>query len=78
MARMSTCFGVLPVMMNPPMPTLSPVWTRIRVERLMACAAEVGLAEGVGVAVPGGVGVEVGVEVVTELMLESAWRVELA
>ena len=43
-------------MMKPPMPTFSPVWTRIRVERLTACAAGVGAAVGVGVA-GGGVGV---------------------
>src|SRR5205814_8946312 len=51
MARRSTCFGALPVMINPPMPTLCPVWTRIRVERLSACAAGVGLGVGVGVVV---------------------------
>ena len=33
---MSTCLGAFPVMMKPPKPALSPVCTRIRVERLMA------------------------------------------
>ena len=43
--------------MNPPMPTLAPVSTRIRVDRLIACAAGLG----VGVSVPVGVGEGVGV-----------------
>src|ERR1700675_2373241 len=34
MARTRTVFGVVPPMMKPPMRTLSPVWTRLRVERL--------------------------------------------
>src|SRR5664279_1488624 len=59
MARMSTCIGAVPVMMNPPMPTFSPVPTRIRVERLRACAGRIG----VGVGVIPGVGVETGVPV---------------
>ena len=45
-------------MMNPPIPALSPVCTRIRVERLSACAA--GVAVGVGVG-EGGVAVGLGV-----------------
>jgi hypothetical protein len=53
--------GTLPVMMNPPMPALSvPVSTRIRVERLVACAAP-GFGVGVGVELGLGVGVGVGV-----------------
>ena len=53
--------------MNPPMPALSPVCTRIRVERLTACAPGVGLevgvvdGEGVSVGVEVGVGVGIGV-----------------
>src|ERR1051326_7756053 len=43
--RIRTCFGVVPEMMNPPMPTLSPVWTRILVERLRACAGVEGGVE---------------------------------
>ena len=45
MARMITFFGPLPVTMKPPMPTLSPVRTRMRVEKLTACAG--GLTPGV-------------------------------
>ena len=48
-------------MMNPPMPALSPRSTRIRVERLTACAADVGEGVGVGVAVADGVALGVGV-----------------
>ena len=47
--------GPVPVMMKPPIPTLAPVCTRIRVERLRACAAAMGV--GVGVALGVGVGV---------------------
>src|SRR4026208_1475812 len=56
-ARRRTFLGPLPVMINPPIPTLSLVRTRIRVERLTGCAAPPGVGEGVGVIV----GVEVGV-----------------
>src|SRR5688500_3339066 len=57
--RIITCFEALPVMMNPPMPALSPRSTRRRVDRLTAW--EAGVGEGVG-EVPGvGVGVGVGV-----------------
>src|SRR6266446_6165270 len=68
-ARRIRCLGPVPVMMNPPMPTLSPVWTRVRVERFRGCAAGVGVPEGVGdggtVGVADGatVGVPVGVVV---------------
>ena len=67
MARISTCFGTLPLMMKPPIPTLFPVCTRIRVEKLTACAATgVGDAVGLGVGVVGvTVGVGVGVAGVT-------------
>ena len=34
---MITRFGALPVMMNPPIPALSPVSVRIRVARFTAC-----------------------------------------
>ena len=49
---MSTCFGLVPVTMNPPMPTLSPACTCIRVERLTAfdCGVGIGVSLGVGVA----------------------------
>jgi hypothetical protein len=49
-------------MMNPPMPTLSPVWTSMRVERLSGRAG-VALGVDVGVGVAGGVAVAVGVGV---------------
>ena len=54
--------GTVPVMMKPPMPTLSPVCTRIRVERLMALVVGValGVAVGLGTIVADGVGVGVG------------------
>src|ERR1700682_3273221 len=62
--RRITCLGALPVTMKPPMPTLASVRTRMRVERLRACAAGdtlgLGLGVGVGVGVPGGVGVWLG------------------
>jgi hypothetical protein len=65
--RSNTCFGLVPVMMKPPIPTSFPVPTRSRVERLVACVTPpgvaVGVAVGVGVIVPGvrvGVGVGVG------------------
>src|ERR1043166_7896348 len=57
-ARSSTCLGPLPVMINPPMPTLSPVWTSILVEMLRACEAAplgVDVAEAVAVALGPGV-----------------------
>src|ERR1043166_3519403 len=61
MARRSTCLGPVPVMINPPMPTLAPVCTRIRVERLRACAAgdALGVDVGVGIGVVVGLGVGV-------------------
>src|SRR5213079_1197288 len=58
MPRTATSLGALPVMMNPPIITLSPISTRIRVEILSAWDGE-----GVGVSVGVGVGVDVGVEV---------------
>src|SRR5205814_939836 len=57
--RRPAFLGAPPVMINPPIPTLSPLWTRIRVERLRACATGVEL----GVAVPVAVAVAVGVVV---------------
>src|SRR5438876_6466945 len=59
MPRRTTRLGALPVMMNPPMATLLPVRTRMRVERLRACAGGAGLGLGVGV----GAGVAVAVAV---------------
>src|SRR5664279_415739 len=58
MARRSTVLGTVPVMMKPPMPTLSPVCTRIRVERLIALVVGValGLAVGLGTIVAVGLG----------------------
>src|SRR5947207_14423065 len=65
--RRTTRLGSLPVMMNPPMPTFASVRTRIRVERLSACAAPgvgLGVTSGaVAVAVAVAVGVSVGVNV---------------
>ena len=52
--------GAVPEIMNPPMPTFSPVCTRIRVDRLTACAAGVALGVGVGAGVRVGVGVGAG------------------
>src|SRR5437773_2430342 len=66
MARRITFFGWVPVIMNPPMRTLSPVSTRRRVEifpRMLADGVPVGVALGVVVAegVAVGLGVVVGV-----------------
>ena len=60
MARTITFFGWVPVMMNPPIRTLSPVSTRKRVEILPRV---VGVEPGLGVAVGVNVGVTVGVTV---------------
>src|SRR5664279_4355180 len=67
MARTMTRLGATPVTMNPPMPTLSPPSTCMRLEKLTGCAGGltpgVGLGTGgvVGFGVPvGGVGVGVG------------------
>ena len=59
MARTMRRLGATPVTMNPPMPTLSPPSTCMRVEKLTGCAG--GLTPGVGEV--GGVGVGVGVPV---------------
>ena len=62
-ARTSTLFGSLPVMMRPPIKTLSPVCTFARVETLTKVAGT-GVGSGVGVGVEaGGGGVGVGVVV---------------
>jgi hypothetical protein len=53
-------------MMNPPMPTLSPVWTSMRVDRFNARAAVgegVAVTVGLGLGVGGMVGVAVAVAV---------------
>src|SRR5215212_6111194 len=55
--RTITCLEALPVMMKPPMPTLSPTETRMRVERLTACVINPGVAVGVAVGIAVGVGV---------------------
>lgn len=59
--RNSTVLGAVPVMINPPIPTLASGKTRIRVERFSGWAAgvAVGVVEGVGVGVIAGVGVGV-------------------
>src|SRR6266699_864455 len=61
MARIITLFGVVPCTIKPPIITLSPVWTRARVEMLPSRAIGVGVGVGVNVAV--GVGVNVAVDV---------------
>jgi hypothetical protein len=75
MPRSKMCFGLVPVMINPPIATLFPVPTSNRVERFWAwvigaglpvgvgVAPGVGVAVGVGVGVAAGVGVDVGVGV---------------
>ena len=68
-ARTIIFFGCAPVMINPPIRTLSPVSTRKRVEmfpRIPGAAVGVGVDVGVGgagVGVAVGVGVDVGVDV---------------
>src|SRR5436190_14894397 len=71
--RRRTCLGSLPVIMNPPIPTLASVKTRRRVDTLSACtgpgvgvgvSATVAVAVGLGVAdVPPAVAVALGVKV---------------
>src|SRR5450432_511974 len=64
-ARMITFFGCVPVMINPPIRTLSPVSTRKRVEmfpKMLGLAVGVGVGLDVGVAVGVGVGLGVGDE----------------
>ena len=73
MARKRTCLPLgpelvaegeaVPVMINPPMPALSPLRTSMRVERLMVCAAGAGVDVAVGVVVGEGIGVVVAVAV---------------
>jgi hypothetical protein len=65
-------------MMNPPMPTLSPVWTSIRVERLRGCAPGVGVAVGVTVGVTVGVAVGEAVGVAEGVTVGLAVGVEVA
>src|SRR6266446_522633 len=57
-ARRTTRLGALPVMINPPIPTLASVRTLMRVERLTACEGGVGVGVGlaVGVGLPAPVG----------------------
>src|SRR2546423_358815 len=76
--RMSTCFGMLPVMINPPIPELSPVSVRMRVERLTAWVGGVGVAVGVAVAVAVGATVAVAVAVGATVAVAVAVAVALA
>ena len=84
MARISTCLETLPVTMKPPMPTLSPVSTRIRVERLTVWAGGVGVgvnatvAVAVDVAVMVAVGVDVAVAVAVTVAVAVAVGVNVA
>src|ERR1044072_1420825 len=57
-ARMTTFFGALPVIINPPIIMLSPLCTRMRVEMLSACAFRCGrgLADGLGEGLADGLG----------------------
>src|SRR3981081_345651 len=61
-ARTTTRLGTFPVIMKPPIPALSPVSTRMRVDRLTVCDAgvAVGVAVGVDVALAVAVAVSVG------------------
>src|SRR4051812_47452865 len=61
MPRMTRCLAVFPATMKPPIPTLSPVSTRMRVDRLIACAPGVAVGVAVAVAVALAVAVAVGV-----------------
>src|SRR3954471_1952473 len=61
-SRMITFFGCVPVIMKPPMRTLSPVSTRKRVEMFARVVTE-GVAVGVADAAGVGTGVEVAVAV---------------
>src|ERR1700730_11519620 len=74
-ARTITLFAWVPVIMKPPIRTLSPVSTRKRVEMFpkvlgvtvgVGAAVGVGVATGVGVGVASGVGGDVGVGVADE------------
>jgi hypothetical protein len=62
MARTMTLFGWVPVMINPPIRTLSPVSTRRRVE-MLPNALTPGVPAGVGVGVWPGVAVVIAVAV---------------
>src|SRR4051812_38725881 len=63
MPRTITFFGCVPVIMKPPMRTLSPVSTRKRVEIFAKVVTSVGVAVAAGVAVAVAVGVAVAVAV---------------
>src|ERR1051325_6170369 len=62
-ARKRICLDAIPVMINPPMPAFSPLWTFMRVERLMVCDPGPGVMEGVAVGIDEGAGVTVAVAV---------------
>src|SRR5882757_8688746 len=57
MARIMTVFGAVPWTIKPPIITLSPVWTKLRVLMLPSIDAGVGVAEGVAVGMGVGLGV---------------------
>src|SRR5580704_14614748 len=72
--RMITFLATLPVMIKPPMATLSPVWTSARVDMFSSCGrvnvgvrvgGDVGVGSGVGVGIGVGVGVGVGPGLIT-------------
>ena len=58
--RMMTRFASLPVMMKPPIMTLSPLFTRRRVEILTGCVAGLGDGDGLGLGEGLGLGDEPG------------------
>src|SRR2546423_4791999 len=81
MPRRNSFLGVLPVMIKPPIMTLSPVPTRRRVEMFKAWAGvdvAVGVAVGVAVAVAVGVAVAVAVGVAVAVAVGVAVAVAVA
>src|SRR5205085_2164554 len=78
MPRIITRFGALPVIMRPPMPALSPVSARSRVDRLTACAPGVAVAVALAVAVADGVVVGVAVAVALAVAVGVAVAVAVA
>ena len=76
-ARTITFFDCVPVIMNPPIKTLSPVATRKRVE-IFPKAPAVGVGVGMGVPVAVAVGVAVTVEVAVGVAVGSTVGVAVA